>query len=79
MKKHMDKKEWWFTTVEVAKILGVTRDTVVQHIRRGTLKASRPGFLGVGNRSHGQSGRLQYYVKGADLDEWLKSSRKAYG
>lgn len=61
-----DPKQWWFRVDEVARTMGVVPGTIRFWIHRGELPAHRvPG------------GRL-FLIKGADLDEFLRTSKRGF-
>jgi len=72
MKRGEDTRSWWYTTVEIAARLGCRRETVVNFIKRGELRASQVG-------EPSASGRHQYYVNGGDFDDWMRGQTRWAG
>jgi hypothetical protein len=68
-----DHREWFYKTDEVARSCNVSQETVRTWIRSGRLRSypanTDPGAQGAGAR---------YYVKGCDLEAFLRTRGQAY-
>lgn len=61
-----DPKQWWYRVDEVARTCGVQPDAVRFWIKRGDLPAKKTPGGGL------------YLIKGADLDDFLRTTKRGY-